>query len=99
MTISTLSWLYSVTDMVILILQWIIIIRCVLSWIPHSPHNAIIRLIYDISEPILKPFRLIKLGGAAAMIDLSPIFAMLALMLIRQFVIYPIFNGIARLMF
>jgi len=40
---------------------------------------------------------MIKIGGAAGMIDFSPIFAILAMMLIRSFVLYPIFSLISRL--
>ncbi|NLI90752.1 MAG: YggT family protein [Peptococcaceae bacterium] len=96
MKISTLFWIYRVTDMVFSILEWAIIIRCFLSWIPHSPQNPLIRVVYDVTEPILKPFRAIRIGGAGGMIDFSPIFAVLALMLIRSFVLAPIFNLIAR---
>jgi len=84
-----------------MILQWAIIIRCLFSWIPVSFNNSIVKtivkLIYDVTEPILKPFRLIRLGGAGAMIDLSPVFAILALELIRSIVLNPLFNLLARI--
>lgn len=95
MKISTLALIYRVTDMVLLILQWTIIIRAFLSWIPHSPNNPIAKIIYDITEPLLKPFRLIKIG----MIDLSPVFAIIALYLLRSFVLYPLFGLIAKMLF
>jgi YggT family protein len=82
--------------MVLSILEWAIIIRCFLSWIPHSAQNPLIKLIYDITEPILRPFRAIRFGGAGGMIDFSPIFAVLAMMLIRNFVLVPLFNLLAR---
>lgn len=84
--------------MVFSILQWAILIRCFLSWIPHSPSNPLIKILYEVTEPMLKPFRFIRLGGAGAMIDLSPVVAILALMLIRSFILVPIFNAIARLL-
>lgn len=93
--ISTLFWIYKVIAMVFEILQWAIIIRCFLSWIPHSPNNPLINIIYEITEPILKPFRFIRLGGAAGMIDFSPIFAILALMLIPQYILLPLFKLLA----
>lgn len=95
MKISTLAMIYRVTDMVLLILQWIIIIRAFLSWIPHSPNNPVAKIIYDITEPLLKPFRLIRIG----MIDFSPVFAIIALFLLRSIVLYPLFNLIANLIF
>jgi len=83
--------------MVFMILEWAIIIRAFLSWFPHSPGNPLIRIVYDVTEPILKPFRMIRIGGAGGMIDFSPVFAILALMLIRSFVLYPVFSMLARL--
>lgn len=96
MKISTLLYIYDLTDMVLMILQWLIIIRSILSWFPHSTNNFIIKTIYEITEPILRPFRSIRIGG---MVDFSPLFAILALILFRSFVLAPLFNGIARLLY
>lgn len=96
MKISTLLYVYKIADMVLMILQWLIIIRSILSWFPHSPNNFIIRTIYEVTEPILKPFRSIRIGG---MVDFSPLFAILALILFRSLILGPIFNGIARLLY
>ncbi|KUO60725.1 MAG: hypothetical protein APF84_16085 [Gracilibacter sp. BRH_c7a] len=96
MKISTIMYIYRVADMVIMILQWLIIIRSILSWFPHSTGNFIIRTIYEITEPILRPFRSIRIGG---MIDFSPLFAILALILFRSFVLGPLFGGIASLLY
>ena len=49
--------LFQVIDMVFNILQIIIIVRVILSWISHNPSNQFIRIIYQVSEPILKPIR------------------------------------------
>jgi len=84
--------------LVFLILQWLIIIRCFLSWIPHSPRNPLIKIVYDVTEPILRPFQKIRFGGSAAMIDFSPVFAIITMMLIRSFVLYPIFNFLFRIL-
>lgn len=94
MNISTIFYIYRVADMVIVILQWLIIARSIMSWFPHSTGNVIVRTIYEITEPLLKPFRAIKIGG---MVDFSPLFAILALILIRAFVLAPLFNVIANL--
>ena len=62
-----------------------LIIGVILSWVaPHS-HNPAAALVRQLSEPALLPFRrlLPDLGG----IDISPIFALLALNLIDNFVL------------
>lgn len=67
----------------------ILIIRVLISWVSPDPYNFIVQLLYRITEPILSPFRrIIPLGRIG--IDLSPIFAMLALYFIQLFVVSSI---------
>jgi YggT family protein len=55
----------------------LIIARVIISWIASQSHHPLIPLIYQLTEPVLKPIsKLIPpLGG----IDLSPLFALIAL--------------------
>ncbi len=73
---------------------WILLIAifgaAILSWIaPHSHHPAA-RLLYGISDPVLRPFRRLvpNLGG----LDISPIFAILAINLAQRLVVNPLFD-------
>ena len=75
--------LFQVIDMVFNILQIIIIVRVVLSWISHNPSNQFIRIIYQVSEPILKPIREI-LPSTGMGFDLSPIVAFFLLGLLKK---------------
>lgn len=63
------------------VLIWMVIIRCLLSFIPHNPYQSIIRFVYEVTEPIMAPFRRIVpiIGG----LDISPIAVVLALELVR----------------
>ena len=75
--------LFQVIDMVFNILQIIIIVRVVLSWISHNPSNQFIRIIYQVSEPILKPIReILPITGMG--FDLSPIVAFFLLGLLKK---------------
>ena len=75
--------LFQVIDMVFNVLQIIIIIRVVLSWISHNPSNQFIRIIYQVSEPILKPIReILPITGMG--FDLSPIVAFFLLGLLKK---------------
>ncbi len=67
------------------VLTWLIIIRCVLSFVRHDPYQPIIRFIYEVTEPIMGPFR--RLLPAAGGIDFSPIAAVFAIMLVQRLVI------------
>ena len=75
--------LFQVIDMVFNILLIIIIVRVVLSWISHNPSNQFIRIIYQVSEPILKPIReILPITGMG--FDLSPIVAFFLLGLLKK---------------
>ena len=62
-----------------------IIARCILSFIRHNPYNPIIKFIYDVTEPIMAPFRrLLPMGYG---IDFSPILAVFALGLLNKLLV------------
>ena len=75
-----------VLEVVINILWWLIIIRALISWVNPDPYNPIVQFLYRTTEPFLMSFKRIipayKIG-----IDLSPIFAVLALVFIRFFLV------------
>ena len=76
---------YKLIDLIFQVLNMALLIRVLLSWVPHNATHPIISLIYRITDPLLRPFQDIvpswKLG-----IDLSPIFAFIALAIIRKLI-------------
>ena len=67
---------------------WIIIIYCLLTWIPSSARMIaeVKRILSMIVEPFLKPFQKLipPIGG---MVDITPIVAVLVLQLARALII------------
>lgn len=72
---------YDVVNLAFEVMMWLVVIRCILSFIRHNPYQPIIRFIYDITEPIMAPFR--RLLPPAGGIDFSPIIVWMVLMLLR----------------
>lgn len=65
---------------------FIILLRAVLSWIPHSRFSPFIAPIYAVTEPVLDPIR----RGLPPMrigIDASPFLAIILLWLLQQLII------------
>jgi len=62
------------------ILLLAILVRVVLTWFPVNPSNPIIRIINEVTEPVLAPFR--RVIPRIGMFDLSPIAAMLVIQVI-----------------
>ncbi len=67
--------------------MWIVIIRAIISWVYPNPYHPLVRILYYLTEPALRPFRRIappyKLGG----IDISPIFVILLILFIDNFLV------------
>lgn len=61
------------------ILELLIIIRCIISWLPIDRNSKLVELVYLLTEPILAPIRAIiaksPLGRSGMMIDFSPLIA------------------------
>jgi YggT family protein len=55
----------------------------VLSWVSPYSRNELTTIIYNVTEPVLRPFRIsITLGNMR--LDLGPILALFALSLLRK---------------
>jgi|AntRauTorcE11898_2_1112593.scaffolds.fasta_scaffold09872_4 YggT family protein len=82
-----LIWLVST---LFTVLNWLIIFRVIISWVRPDVDNKqwrkFLRIAYNITEPILGPIRRLIPTGSIG-IDFSPLIAIFALSIIRNFVI------------
>lgn len=77
--------IYRSVDILFRIIETLIFVRILLSWINLRPHNSVIaRFAYEMTEPILYPARelLDKIGFGGGMLDFSPILAILIMNII-----------------
>jgi len=83
--------LINIINIVFRIYSYVILARIFLSWLPVDRSSPVVRFIYQITEPVLAPFRVIlPLGGMG--IDLAPIIVFFLLSLLRTSVIRLIVN-------
>lgn len=75
--------LYRALSILVRIIEFLIFVRILLSWLPINRNTPVIRLVYSFTEPILGPIRNLlnksPLGGPGMMLDFSPIIAFLLL--------------------
>ncbi len=62
-----------------------IFLRAIMSWFPVDPHNPLIQILIQITEPILGPLR--QIVPRIGMIDLTPMIAIFVLVLIQRAVV------------
>jgi len=76
--ILTVAWLI---NQVLWLYMWIIIIRAVISWVNPDPWNPIVRFIYQVTEPILRP---IRRWLPATGIDFSPLIVIAVIIFLQR---------------
>lgn len=91
-----ISALATIFDYILTALNWLVIIRALLSWVSPDPFNPIVRFLYGVTEPLLAPFRRI-IPGHMIGIDLSPIFALIFIWFLKLFIVNTMFGIAARL--
>jgi len=76
----------NILDIILDIYKWVIIIAALISWVNPDPYNPIVRFLYSVTEPVLRPIRRL-IGFRLGPIDISPIIAILAIVFIQKFLI------------
>jgi YggT family protein len=79
------AFIIQIVNTAFTVLVWLIIGRCILSFIRHDPYHPIIKFIYEVTEPVMSPFR--RLLPPAGGLDFSPILAVFAVYLVQSIVI------------
>ncbi|MBJ2205427.1 YggT family protein [Pseudomonas carnis] len=85
-TVLLLPWgLIGIFSLFLKIIFWSMIISVILSWVAPGSRSPGAELVAQITEPVLAPFRRLipNLGG----LDISPIFAFIAIQLLQSWVI------------
>ncbi len=75
------------------ILYWLLFARIIVSWLPVDPYHSVVQFLFQVTEPILAPFR--RLPLRIGMLDLSPLLAFIAIFFIRN-VLVRILLGLAN---
>ncbi len=80
---------YRAVDILLAVIEFVIFARVIVSWLPIPRDNQLIRLLYQLTEPILGPIRsLVQKSaiGGNTMLDFSPIIAWLIIRVIRMII-------------
>jgi YggT family protein len=81
-------------DYALYLYMWIIVIRALLSWVNPDPWNPIVRFLYQVTEPVLRPIRRrLPYSG----IDFSPLVAILGIYFLQWFLVPVLVKTAIRL--
>ena len=86
-----LGALAGLLDTVLTLYVWIIVGRAVISWVNADPYNPIVRMLCNLTDPVLDRLRQalpMSFGG----IDMSPIVAIFIVWFLRAFLVASLYD-------
>jgi len=78
--------LANLVNLVIVAYIWIIIARSIISWVSPDPYNPVVRFLYRVTEPVLRPVRE-RLPISQMGLDFSPMIVILVLYFLKEFLV------------
>jgi len=69
---------------IVSIYKWIIIISALISWVQPDPHNQVVRILYQLTEPVYRQIRR-KIPTIFGGIDLAPVIVIFILQFFEIF--------------
>jgi YggT family protein len=75
-----------ILDTILEIYKWIIIVAALISWVNPDPYNPIVRFLYSVTEPVLRPVRRL-VGFRLGAVDISPVIVILVIIFVQSFLI------------
>lgn len=66
--------------------KWVIIIAAVVSWVSPDPYNPVVRFLYAVTEPVLRPIRRL-IGHRLGPIDISPLIVIIVIIFLQSFLV------------
>ncbi len=81
------NFLIYFVETLVLVLNLAIFGRAIMSWISPSGSDPLSAVLYQITEPILKPVR--QIMPSTGVLDLSPLVALILLNVVTYFLVLP----------
>jgi YggT family protein len=75
-----------ILDILLGMYKWIIIISALISWVNPDPYNPVVRFLYMVTDPVLRPIRRL-IGYRLGPIDISPLIVIIAIIFVQSFLI------------
>ena len=86
--------LAELVDLLFNVYIFAILIQVILSWVNPGAYNPVVGLLYSLTGPVMRPVQ--KLLPPISGLDLSPMFALIGLYVLKMLVVPPIYH-LARL--
>jgi len=88
--------LFGLTKVLAIVLDlyfWIILARALISWVNPDPRNAIVKILHQATEPVLRQLRKIAPPWKTGGIDISSLFAILIIYFLEYALIRNLYDA------
>jgi YggT family protein len=75
-----------ILSFILTVYMWIIVAAALVSWVSPDPYNPIVRFLYRITNPVLRPIRRL-IGNRLGPIDISPLIVVFIIYFVQKFLI------------
>ena len=83
-----------VVDTLLTIYSFVVIVACLISWVNPDPYNPIVRILRNLTEPVLWRIRKYLPFTYVSGLDLSPVVLLLGIQLIRMIVVKSLMQAL-----
>ena len=83
-----------VVDTLLTIYSFVVIVACLISWVNPDPYNPIVRILRNLTEPVLWRIRKYLPFTYVSGLDLSPVVLLLGIQLIRMIIVKSLMQAI-----
>lgn len=84
-----MRWLANFVSLVFWALELAILARVIMSWFRVNPYSPVGQVIYQITEPIMRPLR--RIIPPIGMLDVTPMVALVVLQIVQEIILRVIY--------
>jgi len=89
--------LAKITDILLTVFYWLILIRALISWVSPDPFNPVVQFLYRSTEWALEPIRRMLPFSMRFGIDISPLVVFLFIVFLKSFLVKTLIDLSFRL--
>lgn len=92
--VNILEAIIYIIDTLLTVYSFVVIVACLLSWVNPDPYNPIVRILRNLTEPLLWRIRKFLPFTYISGLDLSPVVLLLAIQLVKMIIIKSLVQAV-----
>lgn len=77
--------------MCVSVMNFLILARCFLSFVPHNPYHPVLRYVYEITELVMEPCRRLLPDALKYPLDVTPVIALMLIQILYNVLVRMVY--------